>query len=60
MDKSKSTHREHREARIENDKCPECNGELDTGWECNACGFNAKPEALKTPKSDLKRRPHEP
>lgn len=20
---------------------PECGGELDTGWECNSCGFDA-------------------
>ena len=24
--------------------CPECGGELDTGWECNSCGFDAGPE----------------
>ncbi len=23
------------------DICPECGGELDTGWECNDCGFDA-------------------
>ena len=23
------------------DKCPKCRGELDTGWECNDCGFDA-------------------
>jgi len=27
------------------DVCPECGGELDTGWECNACGYDARPEA---------------
>lgn len=26
------------------DQCPECGGELDTGWECNRCGFDAKNE----------------
>jgi hypothetical protein len=27
--------------------CPECKiGELDTGWECQSCGFDARPEAL--------------
>jgi rubredoxin len=26
-----------------NDICPRCFGELDTGWECNTCGFDAKP-----------------
>jgi ribosomal protein L37E len=29
---------------IKNDLCPECGGELDTGWECNDCGFDAMPE----------------
>jgi tRNA(Ile2) C34 agmatinyltransferase TiaS len=24
-----------------NDICPECRGELDTGWECNSCGYDA-------------------
>lgn len=38
---------ELREARIANDRCPECNGELDTGWECNDCGFDAMPEKMK-------------
>lgn len=28
--------------------CPECGGELDTGWECNACQFDAMPEAPRT------------
>jgi rubredoxin len=23
------------------DICPKCGGELDTGWECNDCGFDA-------------------
>lgn len=28
------------------DKCPACIvGELDTGFECNACGFDAMPLA---------------
>lgn len=25
-----------------NDYCPECSGELDTGFECNECGFDAR------------------
>ena len=25
------------------DRCPNCLGELDTGWECNSCGYDAKP-----------------
>lgn len=24
-----------------NDKCPECGSELDTGWECISCGYDA-------------------
>ena len=27
------------------DKCPQCGGELDTGWECNSCGFDARDDA---------------
>jgi hypothetical protein len=27
------------------DVCPECGGALDTGWECNDCGYDAKTEA---------------
>jgi tRNA(Ile2) C34 agmatinyltransferase TiaS len=27
------------------DICPECGGALDTGWECNACGYDAQDEA---------------
>jgi hypothetical protein len=26
---------------VENIICPECGGTLDTGWECNSCGFDA-------------------
>lgn len=25
------------------DACPKCGSELDTGWECNSCGFDAQP-----------------
>jgi hypothetical protein len=28
------------------DVCPKCLGELDTGWECNSCGYDARPSAL--------------
>ncbi len=34
---------------IANDQCPECGGDLDTGWECNDCGFDARDEALAIP-----------
>jgi|HubBroStandDraft_1064217.scaffolds.fasta_scaffold353041_3 hypothetical protein len=27
------------------DMCPKCGGELDTGWECNKCGYDAMPHA---------------
>lgn len=27
------------------DICPQCGGELDTGWECNDCGYDAMNEA---------------
>jgi hypothetical protein len=30
---------------IEQDKCPMCLGNLDTGWECNSCEYDAKPLA---------------
>lgn len=29
----------------DDERCPECGGPLDTGWECNDCGFDAMPEA---------------
>lgn len=25
---------------VHNDSCPECGGELDTGYECTSCGFD--------------------
>ncbi len=28
---------------VADDRCPKCNDELDTGWECNQCGFDALP-----------------
>lgn len=31
------------------DICPECGGALDTGWECNECGYDAKYEAHSKP-----------
>lgn len=27
--------------RVVNDQCPQCSGELDIGYECNDCGFDA-------------------
>lgn len=37
------------EARVARNKCPriECNGSLDTGWECIECGYDAMPIALQ-------------
>jgi hypothetical protein len=32
---------------IEQDICPMCMGELDTGWECNSCNYDAKELADK-------------
>jgi hypothetical protein len=28
---------------IKEDRCPVCSGELDTGFECLDCGFDALP-----------------
>lgn len=30
---------------VAKDKCPRCRGQLDTGWECNDCGYDAMPIA---------------
>lgn len=32
-------------ALVKDDICPECGGALDTGWECNRCGYDAQPIA---------------
>ena len=40
-----ATVKEQREFLITQDKCPECGGSLDTGWECNDCAFDALDEA---------------
>jgi hypothetical protein len=29
-------------AMVEDDVCPRCLGELDTGWECNDCCYDAE------------------
>lgn len=34
-----------RRACAREDQCPECGGQLDTGWECNGCGYDAQDEA---------------
>ena len=33
--------------------CPECGGELDTGWECNACNYDAMQEAQSASNVDI-------
>jgi hypothetical protein len=55
-DKSKKCYRasvvkSHPEAgsRIDFDYCGVCGGTLDTGWECNKCGFDMRPYALMIP-----------
>lgn len=32
--------------KVAKDICPKCGGELDTGWECNDCGYDAMGEAV--------------
>jgi hypothetical protein len=32
---------ESAEELVAKDICPKCLGALDTGWECNKCGFDA-------------------
>lgn len=27
--------------KVHQDECPRCHGSLDTGWECNKCGYDA-------------------
>ena len=33
---------------VAKDICPRCRGDLDTGWECNDCGYDAQSIALET------------
>ena len=35
----------HREVNMLN-RCPKCGGDLDTGWECTACGYDARPDVV--------------
>lgn len=35
--------------KVSKDICPKCSGELDTGWECNDCGYDAMHLAPRTP-----------
>jgi len=41
-----------RRAAARQDTCPECGGELDTGWECNECGYDARDEAYPPEKRE--------
>jgi uncharacterized protein (DUF983 family) len=34
---------------IDHERCPQCGGFLDTGNECNDCGFDAMPEYTREP-----------
>ena len=43
-DEEKENMLQKRQNAIMNDICPECSGELDTGWECNKCKFDVKSE----------------
>lgn len=31
---------------IKRDICPQCGSDLDTGWECIECEFDAQPELI--------------
>lgn len=31
-------------------RCPQCNGDLDTGWECTACGYDASSHVVSEPR----------
>jgi hypothetical protein len=46
---------EFREALAKDDVCPQCLGELDTGWECNDCGY----DAIDHVRPDLRHVPEE-
>ena len=32
---------QHERDLVAKDICPRCRGDLDTGWECNDCGYDA-------------------
>lgn len=32
------------------DRCPKCGGDLDTGWECTSCGYDAEPHVVREPR----------
>lgn len=39
------------------DGCPECGGELDTGWECNDCGYDARPLVKAARPQEFEKKP---
>lgn len=45
-----------RRALARQDICPECRGALDTGWECNDCGYDAREEAYPLSARERDRR----
>ena len=38
------------------DLCPQCGGELDTGWECNDCQFDARDLAYPRERAERDKR----
>lgn len=36
------------------DRCPMCLGGLDTGWECNSCGYDAAPWIAASPSTKIR------
>lgn len=50
LTKFPATHPIIRRELARDDICPECGGDLDTGWECNSCRYDAR---------DLAYPPHE-
>lgn len=38
---------------IKRGRCPECGGQLDTGWECNDCEFDCRPELPASWKAEI-------
>ena len=37
--------------------CPQCGGELDTGWECNSCQYDARDEAYPLHMREIEAKP---
>jgi ribosomal protein L37AE/L43A len=43
------------EKKIAQDVCPDCDGPLDTGWECNKCGADFRAAAMAIPDDRYKK-----